>query len=61
MNKDEKTASGRFEVRKGGKVYQSGPVSLMPDAETRKQMWGAGYGVFVDGKAYGRPKKGARA
>lgn len=58
MNKDAKSEAPitgeRFEVRKDKKVYQSGPVKLIPDAETRKQMRGAGYGVFVDGKAYRR-------
>ena len=58
MNKGAKSEAPitgeRFEVRKGGKVYQSGPVKQIPDAETRKQMRGAGYGVFIDGKAYRR-------
>lgn len=58
MNKDAKSEAPitgeRFEVRKGGKVYQSGPVKLIPDAEARKQMRSGGYGVFIDGKAFRR-------
>lgn len=42
----------RFEVWKDKKVCQSGPLSLIPPLDRRKQMRAAGYKIYVDGKVY---------
>lgn len=43
---------GKYEVRKDGKVYMSGPIETIPDKATRKALTQGGYRVYVNDKIY---------
>ena len=52
MSREAEKTTSRFEVRKDGRTYQSGPDEMMPPPVTRKQMRTAGYKIYVDGKVF---------
>lgn len=51
-NEVDAAKESRFQIMKNGKCHMSGPVSILYDRETRRQMRSAGYTIKIDGKVF---------